>query len=206
MMENHWAVINVANELNEIDVESLLESTRTQIPDFSESDEVTSPAIQKTRASKKPFGFQLIAASVLIVSVFLIGFLFLRSEDKRTTSTISNAASRVRAVSTTPGQISEVVLPDGTKVRLNAQSSITYSENFLQSSNREVKLTGEAFFDVTEHASHPFIVKTKSINIVVLGTSFNLKSYDDDATIETTLIKGRVVIENPSQPGRKIEL
>lgn len=205
MMENHWVVINVANGLKEIDVEDLLESTRNKIPEFSKSDEVAKPAIQ-SRASRTPFRAQLIAASVLIISVFSIGFLFLRPGDERVISPISSEAPAIRDVSTVSGQISEVVLPDGTKVRLNAQSSITYSENFLQSSNREVKLTGEAFFDVTEDASHPFIVRTKSINIVVLGTSFNLKSYDDDATIETTLIKGRVVIENPSQPGIKVEL
>lgn len=201
MMENHWAVINVTDGLKEIDGESLLESTRNRIPEFSKSDRTRKPGTFPR--SRKTFRAQLLAASVLVVTVFTFGILFLPRENETKMSPVS---SEVREVSTSSGQISEVILPDGTKVRLNAQSSIIYSEKFLQFSNREVTLTGEAFFDVTEDPSHPFIVRTTSINIVVLGTSFNLKSYDDDATIETTLIKGKVLIENLSDPGRKVEL
>lgn len=206
MMENHWAVINVTDGLKEIDGESLLESTRNRIPEFSKAGRTIKPGIVKVPGSKKAFRIQLVAAGVLVVTVFTFGILFLKHGKETKMSPVPRTALATREVSTSSGQISEVILPDGTKVRLNAQSSISYSEKFLQFSNREVTLTGEAFFDVTEDPTHPFIVRTKSINIVVVGTSFNLKSYDNDATVETTLIKGKVLIENPSDPSRKVEL
>lgn len=206
MMENHWAVINVTDSLKEIEVESLLNRTRNRIPELSKTDKGRNSEAQNTPVLRKPFRFQLLAASVLAISLVTFGILFLKRGDKVKISPASQEVFATREVKTSSGEISEVVLPDGTKVRLNAQSSITYREDLHQQSHREMDLTGEAFFDVTEDPSHPFIVHTKSINIVVLGTSFNLKSYDDDATVETTLIKGKVVIEDLSLPGRKVSL
>ncbi|HZK64875.1 MAG TPA: FecR family protein, partial [Puia sp.] len=68
---------------------------------------------------------------------------------------------------------------------------------------REVNLEGEAFFDVVKDASHPFIVHTSAINVKVLGTAFNIKSYPGDKIIETTLLRGMVEItrkDDPSAP------
>src|SRR5439155_8152 len=95
-----------------------------------------------------------------------------------------------------------MVLPDGTQVWLNAESRITYSNTFNKSL-REVNLEGEAYFDVTHDAAHPFIVHTSSIAIKVLGTAFTVKSYASDKTIEATLLRGSIeVVKNndPSAP------
>jgi transmembrane sensor len=93
------------------------------------------------------------------------------------------------------GEKSILYLPDGTKVWLNAQSSISYAESFEKSLTREVVLEGEAFFDVTEDKTKPFIVKTSQLQVKVLGTSFNVRSYESQNTIETTLVHGSVMIE-----------
>lgn len=93
------------------------------------------------------------------------------------------------------GSRSEVVLPDGSKVWLNGGSQLKMLPEFNKG-NRMVYLTGEAFFDVTKKGKDDFFrVKTSGIQIKVLGTQFNLKSYPEEGTVETTLEEGAVVIE-----------
>lgn len=84
-----------------------------------------------------------------------------------------------------------LTLADGTRVWLNAGSSLKYPETFL-GDKREVYLTGEAYFEVEHDKNAPFIVNTNEMNVRVLGTSFNIKAYSDDPTIVTTLVTGKV--------------
>jgi ferric-dicitrate binding protein FerR (iron transport regulator) len=103
-----------------------------------------------------------------------------------------------------PGAKSKIILPDGTIVWLNSGSKLSYSGTF-KDSVRSVELDGEAFFDVVKDASHPFIVHTSGIDIRVLGTAFNVKSYESDPTIETTLIRGLIeVVKKNEAAGSKI--
>ncbi len=88
---------------------------------------------------------------------------------------------------------SKVDLPDGTVVHLNSGSSIHYPAQF-KGDYREVTLTGEGYFEVQKDLKHPFIVQTGDINIRVFGTHFNVKNYQDDEVIQTTLIEGSVGI------------
>ena len=100
---------------------------------------------------------------------------------------------------TTPtGGTYRVVLADGTKVTLNAASSLRYPVAFTDST-RSVFLTGEAYFDVT-HTGAPFMVKSASQEVRVLGTEFNIKAYGDEASVETTLIEGSVQVETTFGP------
>lgn len=91
------------------------------------------------------------------------------------------------------GGRSNIMLPDGSEVWLNAGSRLKYSRQFGYNS-REVFLEGEAFFNV-EKSKHEFIVHTSDLDIRVLGTSFNVKSYPDEDKIEATLIEGIIRIE-----------
>lgn len=92
------------------------------------------------------------------------------------------------------GRTSEIFLPDGTKVYLNAGSRFVYPEYF-NDKNREVFLVGEAFFEVEHDKNHPFIVQTTDIRIKVLGTKFNVSAYPSDNIIETVLTEGKVRLE-----------
>lgn len=105
----------------------------------------------------------------------------------------------ISEVAASPGSRSRMVLPDGTQVFLNAGSRITYHNSF-NTQQREVNLEGEAFFDVTHDAQRPFIVHTSGIDIRVLGTAFNVKSYASDATIETTLLRGSIEVVRKNDP------
>jgi transmembrane sensor len=93
------------------------------------------------------------------------------------------------------GQMTNVVLPDGTKVVLNSGSSLTYSGNFSLG-KRSVTLDGEAYFDVAKDAEHPFVVQTANLNFEVYGTSFNIDAYREDKEVNTTLIEGSLGIKD----------
>jgi transmembrane sensor len=108
-------------------------------------------------------------------------------------------------VITRNGSKSNILLPDGSSVWLNAGSRLTY-DSMYGINLREVTLSGEAYFDVTKNPKKPFIIHTGKINIRVLGTIFNVKSYPEDRTIETSLIKGSIEVSFPSQPSKKIIL
>lgn len=97
------------------------------------------------------------------------------------------------------GSRSKLVLPDGSQVWLNAESRLTYQHDF-NTDKREVNLEGEAFFDVAHDKQRPFIVHTSNIDIKVLGTAFNVKSYASDETIETTLLRGSIEVVRKNDP------
>jgi transmembrane sensor len=93
------------------------------------------------------------------------------------------------------GSKSKIKLPDGSVVNLNSGSRLTYPA-FLNEKIRQVSLEGEAYFEVTTDTSRPFYVNTSDITIKVIGTSFNVKSYPESNTIETTLVSGSLEISD----------
>lgn len=96
---------------------------------------------------------------------------------------------------TTPrGGQYKLTLPDGTKVWLNAASSVTYPTTFT-GNERRVNITGELYFEVARNASKPFIVETGTSSIRVIGTHFNVNAYEDESDMKTTLIEGVVKID-----------
>lgn len=105
-------------------------------------------------------------------------------------------------LSTANGETYVVTLPDKTKIWLNAASSLTYPLNFAKSAIRDVKLTGEAYFEVAKDKARPFIVKTFSQEVKVLGTHFNIKSYADEPEVKTTLVEGIVSISPSNYPAK----
>jgi ferric-dicitrate binding protein FerR (iron transport regulator) len=96
------------------------------------------------------------------------------------------------------GDKSMLVLPDSSIVNLNSGSKITFNNNFKKG-ERQVFLEGEAYFKVTKDKENPFHIKTKEIDIEVLGTEFNLKAYANEETVSTTLIEGSVKVTSQQQ-------
>ncbi|RYY33490.1 MAG: DUF4974 domain-containing protein, partial [Sphingobacteriaceae bacterium] len=91
------------------------------------------------------------------------------------------------------GNITNVVLGDGTKISLNGGSKLKYPDTF-RGNLREVSIEGEAFFDVAHDADKPFIVHTGDISTHVLGTSFNIKAYADEQLLKVDVVSGKVGI------------
>ena len=98
-----------------------------------------------------------------------------------------------------------ITLSDGSKVELNSETVLKYPAEFT-GPTREVYLSGEAFFNVTKDHKHPFIVHTGKMSIKVLGTAFNVKSYDNDIQSETTLIRGAIEVTLADRPSDRIIL
>ncbi|WP_026712242.1 FecR family protein [Flavobacterium daejeonense] len=101
------------------------------------------------------------------------------------------------------GKTFHIALSDGTIVHMNAGSSLKFPVQFVKGHNREVTLEGEAFFEVTKDKKHPFVVKTRGIDVRVLGTKFNVSSYKEDVEINTVLVEGSVSLSNEANPKQK---
>ncbi|NQX56900.1 DUF4974 domain-containing protein [Pedobacter panaciterrae] len=97
-------------------------------------------------------------------------------------------------LSTARGETYMVVLPDKSKVWLNAASSLIYNTNMNISEERVVSLEGEAYFEVAKDKTRPFVVISKGQEIEVLGTHFNVNAYDDEPAVATTLLEGSVQV------------
>ena len=93
------------------------------------------------------------------------------------------------------GSKTEMILPDGSKVWLNAGSKLKYPNDF-NSNNRDVLLEGEAFFQVEKNKSLPFVVNALGLDVKVVGTTFNVKAYESENTITTILVEGKVLLES----------
>lgn len=100
----------------------------------------------------------------------------------------------VNTLSTANGETYRVQLPDNSRVWLNSASSLTFSANLLENGKRRVTLRGEGYFEITKDKAHPFVVKTNQQEVEVLGTQFNINSYEEESTIATTLVEGSVKV------------
>ena len=98
------------------------------------------------------------------------------------------------------GKSSVVALADGTLINLNAGSSLRYPNGFKAEGNREVFLTGEAYFQVSHDAKRPFLVHTDDLEIEVLGTHFNVQAYADEKNSNTVLVNGVVQVKQTANP------
>ena len=95
----------------------------------------------------------------------------------------------IRTVRIPRGMSRRLVLPDGSRVWLNAESSLSYPGSFGGRERREVTLQGEAYFEVAPDSLHPFVVETAALQTQVLGTSFNVRAYSPEDT-RVTLLRG----------------
>lgn len=125
-------------------------------------------------------------------AIFLLGIMtawvFIQYNNQNTP-----AENLMNVVETPKGSTVNILLPDGSKVLLNADSKLTYAQNFTPE-ERSIFLEGEAFFEVAKDSKRRFLVKTSDITVKVFGTSFNVKSYPDENTTETTLVEGSISI------------
>lgn len=169
-----------------------LHSLKMQL--YNESSTVSTPKYNRLSSVRNKI--LTAAVSVLIVAAGLTTYLYYSHDAK---------PAQLSVVSTKRGSRTSVTLPDGTIVSINSQSRLQYSDNF-KGKIREVWLSGEAFFDVKKDPDHPFVIHTNKINIRVLGTAFNVKSYPEDPTIETSLIRGRIEVNFNDRPSETIIL
>ncbi|HEX9513053.1 MAG TPA: FecR domain-containing protein [Puia sp.] len=117
--------------------------------------------------------------------------------------TASTSETIYNTLTTQRGNQYQLTLPDGTRVWLNAASSITYPTRFTGIS-RTVSITGEAYFEIAKNPSQPFHVKADGLEVAVLGTRFNINTYPDEPASRTTLVDGSVRVTS-GQTSRVLE-
>ena len=105
-----------------------------------------------------------------------------------------NSKALYNTVEIPKGADYQLLLADGTKVYLNSMSSLKFPTQF-KGNKREVELSGEAYFEVVKDKDRPFLVRAAGTTVKVLGTSFNVKAYDDEDDVITTLVEGSVKVK-----------
>ncbi|MGE4587420.1 MAG: FecR domain-containing protein [Mangrovibacterium sp.] len=137
-------------------------------------------------------------AAVLVLGMVLGGFIAYYSG--------TTPAKTVQFTASAPkGSVARIILPDHTEVYLNAGTELCYTAE-AGAKNREVTLSGEAWFKVRKNRELPFLVHTGYYTVKVLGTEFNVKNYAEDNRLETTLEKGKIVITSSDKLRLKEEL
>ena len=142
--------------------------------------------------SARPGRFAAVWRAAAAVAVVCATFFGARLYDRL----LLERATERYTVTTKSGDRSTVCLPDGTQVRLNGSSTLTYPANF-NATNRSVELSGAAYFDVSPDEKHRFEVKVGNCSVVVKGTKFDVTAYPDDSLITTTLLEGAVGFTAP---------
>lgn len=175
-----------AGEKNYVDTDDEEKNSISHILQLVKMDVVQEeelPAIgTEKRKSWLPGILKVAAIVILVVS----SWMFFGSSKKA-------GEDLTKTLSAENGSRTRTILPDGSTVWVNAGSHISFDNDF-KGQTREVTLNGEAYFDVVKNPQQPFIVHVSGYDIRVLGTAFNVKSYPDDKTIETTLLRGLVQV------------
>lgn len=180
---------------------SRLDNTQTTVPTDLEGiwenvDTViqSEPMKGKVRALSLFSPLKIAAAILILLASSFVWFSFLSEETVPEQAVVSSIVTK----STKRGENLTVRLPDGTRVRLNSSSSISYSQNLILENQRVVELQGEAFFEVKRDEYRPFIVKTNEVHTTVLGTSFNVNAKNQEE-IKVAVVSGKVAVEQKKE-------
>ena len=189
---------NEAEELNKVlSLENLWEESKGEIDsnsfrELARLNERIEASARRKRNFKTLLASLAVAASLALVAMATFRLTRIRYEVSPLELTRSLVADY--------GQVSSIVLSDGTEVHLNAGSTLLYPEQF-DNTSRIVYLTGEGNFHVAKDPDRPFIVKTAYMDVQALGTTFCIESYLGEPDIRTTLKEGRVKIDIHSAEG-----
>ena len=173
------------------DVNARLENIHHHLLNREVSSQAASFRAVETRKSVfKSFGFAFRVAAIIVLAV-------LASISLQHTFPSDVPVEQVAYLtkSNPAGQKTTIFLEDGSKVTLNAASALTYPEHFT-GTERRLQLEGEAFFEVAEDAHRPFTVVARGMATTALGTSFNIRAYEDENNISIALATGKVKVES----------
>jgi len=190
-----WEVSHPAFNPEEIDVDSAHRKVMEKILHQNQ------PVSVRPKLSFLHY-WQQVAAILLLPLLILSAYLYFKPA--------SQIAETYQELFTPYGTWSVVNLPDGSKVWLNAGSSLKYPTQF-NDKQRVVSMQGEAYFEVESDKEHPFIVKTKQLTVEATGTAFNVNAYTPDHVTAVTLVKGKVAVTLDQKktislsPGEKID-
>lgn len=170
-----WDAITLLHEMEQFNSFEALKKVNTKITQ-------SSPA-------KWWISIQRVAAILMLPLMVYSGYVTIQNQKK----SITEHQAVMQTVSSRQGMVTQFTLADGTKVWLNSNSELQFPMLFTED-KREVKLKGEGFFEVTKNEKQPFRVNAGELKVEVLGTSFNVISFDNDAQSEVVLVTGEVAL------------
>jgi transmembrane sensor len=180
-----WSYAAIQSDSSDMNLEKEYTLFSNRLNHISES---SKPAIFNEPVISLRLFYQIAAIGLLLITLGIFGYFYFRPSDQISYNEII----------TRTGQKAQVTLSDGTKIWLNASSKLRYPSN-PKGNEVHVFLQGEAFFDVVHNEKRMFQVHASDLNIKVLGTAFNVKSYPEERIVETTLVRGKVRIEGKNE-------
>ena len=135
------------------------------------------------------YALRVSAVAIVFLLCGISSLFFLWQSEKTAVEAVEEYKEYV--VEVPNGAKSKIIFPDGSVVWLNAGSKVKYDSNFAKES-RNVALSGEGYFEVSKNEELPFVVNTGNLSVKVLGTKFNLKSYEEDSEVKVILKEGAV--------------
>ena len=175
-------------------MEECEEAERRQAEDMERSEDKVEVNLKDKEQPVRLWAFprfqRYVAAACVVVAVFLSVSLYIGikiGQPEMAQQTYSNWGGK-----------SEVALPDGSNVWIHSATSLTYNTNYY-SKNRNVRLNGEAYFDVAHDKDHPFVVETEGMKITVHGTKFNVESFPGSENTFVSLKEGSVSLETKAE-------
>jgi transmembrane sensor len=190
-----WKVSGISREVGETEKRSDWDKLMERIGKKTDSDFIMQESMREESRRISSTGSRAFLNRFLkIAAIFIVGFSFSWAAfsflDRRPQSDSLSCTQFITA----KGQKSQIILCDGTRVWLNAETVLRYPAAFNED-QREVYLEGEAYFEVQKKENKvPFIVKTSDIDIEVVGTRFNVMAYSDEETVETTVVEGSIYV------------
>lgn len=148
-----------------------------------------SPRLEKEDSDNRWINILQRIAAILIIP--LVAYASFMTISNISLKRFSEKESIIQTISARQGMVSQLSLSDGTKVWLNSGSTLQFPLKFT-GKKRQVRLTGEAYFEVAKNKNQPFLINAHELNVEVLGTSFNIVSYDDESVSEVVLVNGEV--------------
>lgn len=181
----------------EKEVEKHFEKKENAETEKTSSLRITKKFDPKKKENKKGNrNYPLAAVIVLLVGVLFSVFFIISQSDFTSEKAVvakTTLTPEIISKSTPRGRKFRMTLDDGSFVHMNSASSITYPNKF-DSESRDIKIIGEAYFDIKRDETRPFNIKVKDYSIQVLGTSFNIQSYEDEEEFSVTVESGTVKV------------
>jgi len=156
--------------------------------------EQIAPAKQPKTIKRRLWAYGIAASVLMIMVIAGLKFLPFNKTDHR-------EQLIWKTISADAGKVIALKLPDGSNVWLNADSRLSYPDHFSSRQLRNIKLSGEAYFDVKHDSQHPFVVESNNIKTTVHGTSFNVRAYPNESAVSVAVSSGKVGVnvKNPTK-------
>lgn len=166
---------------------------------FEASSLKTTPAFTADQAPvielhRRPLRWLWYGIAAVMAGVFALGAYIWQQNNSRKNAVAAAPAVVWKTLTNTSSEQKRAVLPDNTHIWLNPGSQLSYASGFIDG-QRLIKLQGEAFFDVAQDKSHPFIVQAAGLSTKVLGTSFNIEAYPNEQNAVVSLVSGKVAVQ-----------